>query len=211
MISPRAMDAQYGFESFRYALLREMSYGVDANFTEAMLVARINSDLANNLGNFASRTLNMTTRFADARVPEPGALEAPERELETAFAEAVTAVDAHVRAMEIHRALEAIQRAIDAGNRYLEGREPWKAAKDPALAERVRTTLYSACEALRIATLLLSPFIPSKCDELWTRLGLEGAPADCRLPDDARWGAIPVGSPTTKGAPLFPRLEPPEE
>ena len=210
MISPRTMDEKYGFEAFRYCLLREMSWGVDANFTEEALVARINNDLANNLGNFASRTLNMTTRFADGRVPEPGPAEAPERELEQAFAEAAGAVDGHVRAMELHRALEAVQRAIDAGNRYLEQREPWKAAKRPELAEQVRTTLYTACEALRIATLLLAAFMPGKCAELWSRLGLDGSPEDQRLPDALAWGGIAVGSPTTKGAPLFPRVEAPE-
>lgn len=206
MISPIAMDEQYGFEAFRYFLLREMSWGLDANFTEESLVARINSDLANNLGNFASRSLNMTGRFADARVPQPGPAEAPEEELRDAFAEAVASVDRHMDAMEIHRALEAVQRALDAGNRYLELREPWKAAKDPALAEQVRTTLYTACEALRIATLLLWPCMPDKCGELWTRLGLDGALADQRLPAAADWGGIPVGSATTKGEPLFPRI-----
>jgi methionyl-tRNA synthetase len=207
MISPRAMDEKYGFEAFRYCLLREMSWGVDANFTEESLVARINSDLANNLGNFASRTLNMTARFAEGRVPEAGASEDPERTVQEAFAEATAAVDEHLRGMELHRALESLQRAIDAGNRYLEVREPWKAAKDPALAERVRTTLYTACEALRLATLLLWPFMPAKCSELWSRLGLAGTPEDQRLPEAAAWGGIPVGSPTTKGEPLFPRID----
>jgi methionyl-tRNA synthetase len=211
MISPLTMDEKYGFEAFRYCLLREMSWGLDANFTEEALIARINSDLANNLGNFASRTLNMTGRFADGHVPEPGAIEAPEQELREAFAEAAAAVDDHVRGMELHRALESVQRAIDAANRYLELREPWKGAKDPALAGRVRTTLYTACEALRITTLLLSPFIPRKCDELWSRLGIGGSPADQQLPEAAGWGGIAVGSPTTKGQPLFPRIDASED
>jgi len=190
MISPRTMDEKYGFEAFRYFLLREMSWGSDASFTEEALIARINADLAN----------------TDAAVPRPGPAEDAETAVQDAFATAVAAVDEHVRAMEPHRALEAVQRAIDAGNRYLELREPWKAAKDPDLAERVRTTLYTACEALRIATLLLSPFMPRKCEELWRRLGLDGSPEDARLPEAATWGGTPVGSATTKGSPLFPRI-----
>ncbi|MCA9510070.1 MAG: methionine--tRNA ligase [Myxococcota bacterium] len=207
-ISPRAMDEKYGFEAFRYVLLREMSYGLDASFSEDVLVARINADLANNLGNFASRTLHMTARFAEGRVPTPGPAAAPERELEAAFADAARAVDEHLRATEPHRALEAVQRALDAGNRYLEQREPWKAAKDAARADEVRTTLYTACEALRIATLLLAPFVPRKAAELWHRLGQEGSPEDARLPAATRWGGLAPGAATTKGEPLFPRVEP---
>jgi len=210
MISPRVMDEKYGFDAFRYCLLREMSWGIDANFTEESLVARINAELANNLGNFASRTLNMTGRFADGRVPEPTTIEEPERELQEAFRKAAASVDDHVRGMELHRALESLQRAIDAGNRYLELREPWKAAKDPALADQVQTTLYHACESLRLIALLLWPFIPGTCDELWSRLGLAGTPEDQQLPEAASWGGIPVGSATTKGKPLFPRIETPE-
>ena len=207
MISPRTMDEKYGFEAFRYCLLREMSWGVDANFTEEALVARINSELANNLGNFASRTLNMTARFAEGQVPAPGDLEAPEHELAKASGDASLAVDQHIRGMELHKALDAVQRAIDAGNRYLEQRAPWTAAKQPELAEQVKTTLNTACEALRITTLLLAPFMPLKCAELWSRLGLEGSPEEARLPDATAWGQIPVGSSTTKGAPLFPRID----
>ena len=206
MISPVAMDEKYGFEAFRYFLLREMSWGLDANFSEDLLVARINSDLANNLGNFASRTLNMTARFADARVPEPGPREGPEDDVRSACERATREVSHHIEAMEIHRAPEAIQRAIDAGNRYLELREPWKAAKDPTLAAQVRTTLYTACEALRIATLLLWPCLPEKCEELWSRLGQPGNPASAELPNAAAWGGIGVGSLTRKGPPLFPRI-----
>jgi methionyl-tRNA synthetase len=212
MISPLIMRDKYGFEAFRYFLLRSMSFGVDANFTEESLVARINADLANNLGNLVSRTLNMTARFAEGRVPDPGA-EPEAGELEQAVrdacAEAVSAVDRHVDAMEIHRALEAIFKAVDATNQYLEKREPWKATKDPERAGTVPTTLYTCCESLRIAALLLAPFLPLTAREILTRIGASDDPETARLPEDAAWGAIPVGAETTKGAPLFPRIDPP--
>jgi methionyl-tRNA synthetase len=211
MISPIIMDEKYGFESFRYFLLREMVFGLDSNFSEELLVARINSDLANNLGNLVSRALNMTARFADAQVPEPGALEEPEREVMSAAATAVEQLDAQMRAMRPQRALEAIFALVDSTNRYLELREPWKAAKDPALAERVRTTLHTCCESLRITAILVSPFLPKTADEILRRLGLaeDGTnPLDgVQLPDAVSWGGIRVGSPTVKGKPLFPRIE----
>ena len=208
MISPLAMREKYGFEAFRYFLLRDMSYGLDANFTEELLVSRINSDLANNLGNLASRTLNMTARYCEGRVPEPGETGELEAGLAEATAEAADAADAAVRRLEVHRALEAIFRAVDAANRYLDTRAPWKAAKDPEREAEVRTTLYTVCQFLRGAALLLAPFLPETSATLLERLGIPDALAGARLPDDARrWDALAPGTPTQKGAALFPRIE----
>ena len=96
MISPLIMRERYGFEAFRYFLLRGMSFGVDANFSEETLVARINADLANNLGNLVSRTLNMTRRFADGVVPTPGEEGELEQAVQDACSEAVSATDRHM-------------------------------------------------------------------------------------------------------------------
>jgi methionyl-tRNA synthetase len=207
MVSPLIMNERYGFDSFRYFLLRDMVFGLDSNFSEDAMIARLNADLANNLGNLVSRTLNMTAKFAEARVPEPGEAEEPELEVQAAAAKAVSAVDQQLRAMEPQRALEAILRVVDTTNRYLERREPWKAAKDPERAASVPTTLYTCCEALRIVALLLSPFLPEKAPEILARLGLPDVLSAARLPDSAAWGQIPIGSPTNKGKPLFPRID----
>jgi methionyl-tRNA synthetase len=208
MISPLIMQEKYGFESFRYFLLRDMVFGQDSNFSEDLLVSRINADLANNLGNLVSRSLNMTGRFAGGTVPEPGAPEAPEAEVRAAAEKAARELDIEMRAMRPQRALEAVFGLVDETNRYLELREPWKAAKDPELEERVRTTLHTCCEALRITAILVSPFLPGTAAEILRRLGLEGALEAARLPDAAAWGAIPVGNETVKGEPLFPRIDP---
>jgi len=211
MISPLIMRDRYGFEAFRYFLLRGMSFGVDASFSEEAMIARINADLANNLGNLVSRSLHMTARFAGGRVPEPGDSGDLESQVQDACAEAVVAVDHHVEAMEIHRALEAIFKAVDATNQYLEKREPWKAAKDPARTDSVPTTLYTCCEALRITALLLAPFLPETAAEILARLGVPDALDGVVLPGAAAWGGLPPGLETTKGAALFPRVELPGE
>ena len=112
-----------------------------------------------------------------------------------------------MRKMELHRALELIFRSVDATNRYLELREPWKAAKDPARADELRTTLYTCCEALRITALLLSPFLPEKSADILTRLGLGNELDSARLPEQVSWGRTRAGTATTKGSPLFPRIE----
>jgi len=188
-----------------------MTFGLDSNFTEKALVNRINADLANNLGNLVSRTLNMTAKFADGRVPEPGASDEAEAVVERAAREAADAVDGFVRRLEFHRALEATFRVVDETNRYLDARAPWKAVKDPAREEEVRTTLYTCCQALRCVALLLAPFIPDASRTILEQLGLPDAIEQARLPEDARsWKGPAPGTPTTKGPPLFPRVEPPE-
>jgi len=211
MISPIAMKEKYGFEAFRYFLLREMSFGLDSNFSEALLVARINADLANNLGNLVSRTLNMTARFAGGVVPEPGGDALEERDVQKVAERAVREIDAHMADIQPHRALESLFALVDATNRYLELREPWKAAKDPALAERVRTTLYTCCESLRIVALLLWPFLPETADEMLARLGLGPASSHGTLPGAVQWGGLQAGGVTVKGEPLFPRIDPPDD
>lgn len=212
MISPIAMKELYGFDAFRYFLLREMVFGLDSNFSEAALIRRINGDLANNLGNLVSRTLNMTARFAGGAVPKPGELGDLEREIQAAAPETAARVDRLIRSYEFHRALEAIFEFLDRVNRYLETRAPWKAAKDPANADRVATTLYTSCQALRAIALLLAPFLPETAQEIVDRLGIPDALKAARLPDDAgRWGVLEPGTATTKGAALFPRVAVPEE
>jgi methionyl-tRNA synthetase len=207
MISPLAMRERYGFDAFRYFLLREMVFGLDASFSEDALVARINADLANNLGNLVSRTLNMTARFAGGAVPEPAPAEALEREVQAAAARAAESVDACLRRNEFHRALEAIFQLVDAVNRYLEERAPWKAGRDPAAAQRTAGTLYTSCEALRVIALLLAAFLPDTAAELLARLGLPEALASARFPEALRWGGLRPGTPTRQGKALFPRIE----
>ena len=210
MVSPLVMRDRYGFDAFRYYLLREMAFGLDSEFTEEGLVGRINSDLANNLGNLVSRTLNMTARFAAAAVPEPGASEAAEQAVADAAARTAETLDAHLRRCEFHRALEAVFAFADTVNRYLEDRAPWKVAKQkaPGWEQSVATTLYTSCEALRVVALLVAPFLPDTAPKILERLGIPNALADARLPDDAaRWGLLEPGTPTSKGAPLFPRVE----
>jgi methionyl-tRNA synthetase len=212
MVSPIAMKEAYGFDAFRYFLLREMVFGLDSTFSEEALIGRINADLANNLGNLVSRTLNMTARFAEGEVPKEGESGDLEREIQTAASEVAASVDRFTRGYEFHRALEAIFEFLDRVNRYLETRAPWKAAKYPAMAGQVATTLYTSCEALRVIALLLAAFLPETAAEILVRLGIPGTLQTARLPEDARrWGVLEPGTATTKGAALFPRIEVPEE
>jgi methionyl-tRNA synthetase len=211
MIAPLQMREKYGFEPFRYFLLRDMSFGLDSSFSEEALVTRANADLANNLGNLVSRTLDMTARYCDGAVPEPGETGEPEAEVARAVGAAADAVVETMGRLEPHRALEAIFGAVDATNRYIDATAPWSAAKEGREGD-LRRALYTACQALRGIGLLLLPFVPEAAAELLDRVGAGGEVETARLPDGARaWGVLQPGSPTRKGTALFPRAELPTE
>jgi methionyl-tRNA synthetase len=200
-----AIVARYGLDALRFYLVGQGPMGVnDADFAAARFDELYHAELANKLGNLVSRTLNMTARFAEGRVPEPGEAGEPEAVLRAAADTAVAAVTRHMARLEVGRALDAAMELAAASNRYLDEREPWKAAKDPMRAATVPTTLYHCCEALRLVAHLLVPFLPGTAMEIFARLGLAGS----ERPEPAtRFGGLPAGLPTTKGDPLFPRVE----
>jgi methionyl-tRNA synthetase len=208
MVSPLAMSDRYGFEAFRWFLLREISFGLDADFSEAALIERVNADLANNVGNLASRTLNLVERFADGAVPEPG-------DGDPAFAEVVSLgtvarVEAALEQLQPHVALAAVLELASAVNRYLDTRAPWKLAKDPETRPLALAALYHTANALRVLALLLSPFVPAAARSLAERLGEPDLAERADWPAEAAdFSRLPAGRRIERGAPLFPRLEPP--
>jgi len=196
--------ARYGLDALRYYLVSQGPMGVhDADFALARFDELYHAQLANRLGNLVSRTLHMTARFADGRVPERGAGGAPETALAAAADGVVRSVADHMERLEVGRALDATLDLAGAANRYLDECEPWKAAKDPARADRVPTTLYHCCEALRLAGHLLVPFLPATAAEIFSRLGMDAVPTP---ETPTRFGSLPPGLATTKGPPLFPRV-----
>lgn len=210
MVSPLAMRERYGFEAFRHFLLREMSFGLDAGFTEEALVERVNAELANNLGNLVSRTLSLVGKLCDGRVPEAASLGTAEQAIEHAIARAADASDRAFAELRLHEASAAVLGLASEVNRYLDETAPWKAAKQPGGDALVRTSLYVACQALRQIALLLAPLLPAAAQSLVERLGDPDAIRGARLPGDAaRFGALPAGTPVSQGDALFPRLTPP--
>lgn len=195
MISPLAMRERYGFEPFRWFLLREMSFGLDAGFSEEALVERVNADLANNLGNLVSRALNLVEKLCGGVLPEAGPAGDADLAVVAGADAARVRVDAALEAVQPHLALAAIQEYASAVNRYVDARAPWKGARDPATLPQARTTLHHACLALGRLSALLAPFLPAAAAEIAARVG---AGAD---------GAVVAGTPVRKGAPLFPRVE----
>ncbi len=205
VLSPLELAEKYGLDALRYFLLREMVFGLDANFSEVALVNRLNADLANNLGNLLQRTLGMVDRFLGGRIPGPGdPVTEPDFSIKRAVEDLRELVDAAMVTFALHRALETIWYRLDWANRYIDGQKPWELAKrDPAALRRV---LGHTCEALRLVTLHLSPFMPTTADRMWSRLGLPGSPADARLDVEGIWGRAEERD-SRPGDALFPRVE----
>ena len=196
-IAPADLVADFGVDGVRWHFLRDVSFGPDGDFSYEGMVTRFNADLANQLGNLASRVATVVGKKCDGVGPAPS----PSSPLASVAADAYAAASTGWARPNPSEALEATWRLVRETNAYLEANEPWKAAPGPELDE----VMGDALEALRIVCVLAWPAIPRSCDALWSRLGLPGSVADQRLPDAASWGGYPGGLPVEKGDPLFPR------
>jgi methionyl-tRNA synthetase len=185
--------------------VRDMSFGLDANFTEPAIAERINSDLANDLGNLLNRTLGMLGRYRDGVVPAAGPLEPIDEALKDAFLALPDTFARQFEALQFDRAIEGVMEAVRKANKYIADTTPWELAKDEAAAGRLDTVLHTLVEALRCASILLDPVVPAKAHELRKQLGIKNAPYD--LASASEWGLIPPGTQTQPGEPLFPRID----
>jgi len=199
-----------GSDALRYFLLREVVFGQDGSFSFDALVQRFNADLANGIGNLASRTLAMITRYFNAEVPYPSAAAArTEREDTLANLGMKTIVDFTelFRDYQFSRALESAWALLSATDTYISESKPWEVAEqqDEQGRARLGTILYTAAEALRIVTALAHPALPQATTKIWTQLGL-GDIQKVRL-DQLKWGQLPVGTKLGKVEGVFPRAD----
>ncbi len=202
VVKPLDLKDKYGLDPFRYYLMREMVFGLDANFSEEGLVTRLNSDLANDLGNLVSRSLSMAARYCNGSVPERGESAPGDRGIIEKGESLVEALENSFETLQFHRALTTMWDFINAANKYIVEMEPWILAKDESSADRLREVMYNILESLRFIAVLLGPFMPDSAAEILRRLGVEEKPT---LDDVRRWGGLRAGNRLDKGEPLFPR------
>jgi len=197
-IAPATLVESFGVDGFRYHFLADQRFGPDGEFSYEGMMARYNSDLANNLGNLMARVAAVVVSKCGGVGPAPSPGGSLAQAAAAAYEEAARAWER----VSPSEALEATWRLIREANAHLETHEPWKMEPGPAVA----AVLGDALEVLRIVALLASPAVPGAAAEIWRRLGLAGSPQGQRLPAAAAWGGYPGGLPVTKGPPLFPRL-----
>jgi methionyl-tRNA synthetase len=198
-IFPADLVADFGVDGFRHHFLRDAPFGPDGDFSYEGMVARYNSDLANNLGNLLSRVATVVGKKCGGIGPAPTPDSPLAAVAATAYADTADAWDR----VQPSLALEATWRLIREANAHLEANEPWKQEPGPALD----AVMGDALEVLRIVAVLASPAVPAAAAEVWRRIGLDGEPTDQRLPAAAGWGGYPGGLKVEKGDPLFPRIK----
>ena len=205
VIDPLALIDEFGADAIRYFLLREIVFGNDGNFSRDALITRINSDLANDLGNLLHRTVSMIEKYHGGVVTNTGVIEAVDEDLMALVKTTAENFAKDMDAMEINSAIKGVWALISRANKYIDETAPWILAKDEAKAARLQTVMYNLAETLRVVAILVAPFIPSTSPKIYTQLGLE-VPAEFLL-TDAEFGKIADGTKVQKGEPLYPRIE----
>ena len=206
VVDPKVLVDRYGVDAIRYFLLREIAFGQDGNFTNEALIQRINSDLANDLGNLVSRTVGMIEKYFDGKIPA----DREETEFDASLkdtAKAVTEkVDTLLDKMLFSDALTEIWTLIRRSNKYVDETQPWVLAKDDSQKAKLANVLYNLSEAIRIVSVLIQPFMPNTPKLIWKQLGVSEGEATTW--DSAKtWGVLPADTGYTKGDVIFPRID----
>jgi methionyl-tRNA synthetase len=207
VVEPNQLADQFGVDVIRYFLLREVPFGLDGDFSHKALIGRLNSDLANNLGNLLNRTVNMMKKYFDATIPTPATPGDEDSELESKAREVVDEVRKLYDELSFNKILQKIWELVDTTNQYIDKTGPWNLAKTDEGKERLKTVMYNAAESLRILGVLLFPFMPKSCESLMLQLGVEKTIEEQGMSSLDNWGNLPSDTKTQKAKQLFPRIE----
>ncbi len=196
------LAARFGVDGVRYYALSEMPYGNDGSITYESVINRFNTDLANNLGNLVSRTIAMTKKYFDGVIPQPQDEVGVDSELKAACNEAVKKFDELMDSFRIADACEAVFTMLSRANKYIDETTPWVLAKDEASKPRLGTVLYNLLEAIRIASILLTPIIPNTCEEIFKQINTDKVSYQ-----ELEFGKLEYGKTSGESKILFTRID----
>lgn len=205
VVDPFILGERYGADAIRYHILREMALGADSSFSNEIMINRINSDLANGLGNLVSRTVAMADKYFGGTLPadrETGDFDA---ELIAEAEELRTKVDEFMDKTQINNALAEIFKVVSRANKYIDETAPWVLGKDESKKARLATVLYNLLETIRIVSTLLSNFMPTTMPKVWEQIG--AAESDITYENAGKFGVLPADVTVHRGEIIFPRID----